>query len=345
MRILVVLSAIVVAVSALVIFYGGGKVAAATLTVNSTADTDDGACDPLATGECTLREAVNLLADGDTIAFAIPGADPGCNGAGVCTILSGDRFDIQSADATVDGYTQPGASPNTLFVGNDAALKIQITSSAPDAVRLQAPRITVQSLVINGSGNGIVLNAGGTDALIRGNFIGTDVTGTADASAGGIGVTGALGGAVIGETIPQSRNVISGLTIGIRLLGNFGNTVQNNYIGTDASGKLALANDEQGIWISASDDNMIGGKTASARNVISGNGGQAVLIGRDLSGGGGAAITASRATTSAPTQPVLNRSPTAPRRLGLMLSISKAVRRITSSAALPGRRKPHLREP
>ena len=63
-------------------------------TVNSSADTDDGSCDPLGQGtgnqDCTLREAINAAnahpnastaeTDRDQIGFAIPSNDPGFNG-------------------------------------------------------------------------------------------------------------------------------------------------------------------------------------------------------------------------------------------------------------------------
>jgi hypothetical protein len=48
-----------------------------------------------------------------------------------------------------------------------------------------------------------------------------------------------------------------------------GNTIQGNYIGTDATGSIARTN-TRGILVNGS-NNLIGGPTASARNVISGN--------------------------------------------------------------------------
>src|SRR5687767_8182520 len=92
---------------------------AATITVNSTTDTvaNDGAC--------TLREALtaantNTASGGmagecaagstaptvDAIGFAIPGAGPH-------TIQPGSALPTISEPALIDGYTEPGASPNT----------------------------------------------------------------------------------------------------------------------------------------------------------------------------------------------------------------------------------------
>jgi YD repeat-containing protein len=56
------------------------------------------------------------------------------------------------------------------------------------------------------------------------------------------------------------------------------NFVQGNYIGTDASGGQKVGNGNSGIYISNAPANNIGGLEAGARNVISGNGGDGILI-------------------------------------------------------------------
>jgi titin len=48
------------------------------------------------------------------------------------------------------------------------------------------------------------------------------------------------------------------------------NIIQGNFLGTDPSGRLALANGEGGILINGSPGNLIGGITAAQRNIISG---------------------------------------------------------------------------
>jgi len=57
---------------------------------------------------------------------------------------------------------------------------------------------------------------------------------------------------------------------GILVAGN-SNTVSGNYIGTDATGKFGRANGADGVLIQNSISTVIGGTSASARNVISGN--------------------------------------------------------------------------
>jgi CSLREA domain-containing protein len=60
---------------------------------------------------------------------------------------------------------------------------------------------------------------------------------------------------------------------GIVLRTNGGNTVQGNYIGTDASGQGDLGNGTAGVFIDRAPNNTVGGTAAEARNVISGNDG------------------------------------------------------------------------
>jgi len=76
----------------------------------------------------------------------------------------------------------------------------------------------------------------------------------------------------IGGTTPGERNVVSGNPgVGIEIR-SVGNIVIGNYIGTDATGTVAMPNDLEGVWIGPGGrDNRIGGSTAKERNVISGN--------------------------------------------------------------------------
>src|SRR5262245_41739468 len=95
-----------------VVVLAAGSATAATFTVNSTADTDDGVCS-MTPGSCTLREALaaaNAAAGADVIAFAIPPLD-----GSVKVIAPASPLPpvIDVAGVTIDGYTQAGAAPNT----------------------------------------------------------------------------------------------------------------------------------------------------------------------------------------------------------------------------------------
>ena len=135
--------------------------------------------------------------------------------------------------------------------------------------------------VISGNtGPGIVLTDGAANGLIAGNFIGTDITGTASI-ANDIGVLLEKGASnnTIGGTDPTMRNVISGnADSGISILDPLatGNQVLGNFIGTNAAGLAALPNAQHGIFIRDANQNTIGG--ANGGNVISGNAGSGIRI-------------------------------------------------------------------
>jgi titin len=131
--------------------------------------------------------------------------------------------------------------------------------------------------VISGNGRHGVLMYG-TGNFVQGNFIGTDVTGTA-AIGNHFGIKLATGDPsvttdnTVGGTTPGARNVISGNTRWGVLIeeGASGDFVQGNLIGTDATGTVAVGN-EIGVLIDdAGPQNTIGGTIPGARNVISGN--------------------------------------------------------------------------
>ena len=115
---------------------------------------------------------------------------------------------------------------------------------------------------------------------IQGNYIGLEPNGTTVNANNSNGVD--LGGPnnIVGGTGAGERNVLSGnLGSGIAIRSS-GNTVRGNFIGTDAAGVTAKGNGTisgpsrsgAGILIQGeADNNTIGGATAAARNLISGN--------------------------------------------------------------------------
>jgi len=78
-------------------------------------------------------------------------------------------------------------------------------------------------------------------------------------------------------SIDAGNSTVRGLVInssrsnGIFLVTGGGNVIEGNFIGTDVTGTSALGNDFRGVEISQSSNNIIGGTTAAARNIISGN--------------------------------------------------------------------------
>src|SRR5262249_52449770 len=118
--------------------------------------------------------------------------------------------------------------------------------------------------------------------LIQGNLIGTNPNGTVSLGNGTgvlIGFSNAAGNTLGGNT-PGTANLISG-NFGDGVLFNPslgpGNVVMGNLIGTDITGKKALANSQDGIEISGSGV-VIGGTAPGDGNVISGNAGDGILM-------------------------------------------------------------------
>jgi len=127
-------------------------------------------------------------------------------------------------------------------------------------------------------------DAGTANNTVAGNLIGTDVTGTLDLgnTLRGVAVEDGAGSARIGGTSVAARNIISGNgTGGVRITGTgdpaIGSVVIGNYIGTDLTGSLAIANNGFGILMEpGSPGNRIGtdgdGQNDAAEgNLISGN--------------------------------------------------------------------------
>ncbi|MBA3472257.1 MAG: Ig-like domain-containing protein [Rubrobacter sp.] len=269
---------------------------AETFAVNSTGDAGDqsrgnGFCNtaPFQVGtepECTLRAAIeeaNATTAADTISFNI-------GGSGVKTISPASELPRITEAVTIDGYSEPGARPNTLNTGTDAALKIELSGAnavlGAAGLRITGRDSVVKGLIINRFSYGVIIISGtGFSTVmnnkIEGNYIGTDASGTQDLGNAGSGV--AISNApnnTVGGTTAGARNIISGNGDGVSIV--FANATENevlgNYIGTDASGTANLGNSFRGVFIEDASSNTIGGTTAGARNIISGNDEDGVAI-------------------------------------------------------------------
>jgi hypothetical protein len=260
---------------------------AATIIVNDSGDTaaDDGACtlreaitssktnfaSGAGAGECDAGEPPPAI---DTISFAIPGSD-------VHTIAPASPWPRINQAVVIDGYTQPGATPNTLALGDDAVLDIEIDGSALDDNLLTfdagSDGSTVRGLVINRlAGTMFAVNSNGN--AFEGNFLATDPSGMTYLGSSGQLVMNVIGsGNRIGGTTPAARNVIAGTaglgaaTLYLQLGG--GAVIQGNYIGINASGAGALQSGgpTDGIMLNtAGPDILIGGTQPGAGNVILG---------------------------------------------------------------------------
>jgi hypothetical protein len=157
---------------------------------------------------------------------------------------------------------------------------------------MSAGNSTVEGLdITNWGGNGLVLQTNGGDT-VKGNFIGVTPTGNATAGNGTVGGAGlaiaASSNNVVGGLLAD-RNIISGnfntshiLANGIVVSGqSSGNTIMDNYIGTDATGKVAglFGNSGDGILIrGGANANVITTANGTPGNAISGNLGNGIEI-------------------------------------------------------------------
>lgn len=108
--------------------------------------------------------------------------------------------------------------------------------------------------------------------LVLGNFIGTDVTGTAGLGNAQDGVAiFSLNNRVGGETEPE-RNIISANgRNGVHIFAGDSCEVLGNYIGTDVTGTVPLGNREVGVYLTAHDV-AVGGMNSGEGNIIAFNG-------------------------------------------------------------------------
>jgi CSLREA domain-containing protein len=131
--------------------------------------------------------------------------------------------------------------------------------------------------LISGEGHaGIELDSNGN--LVQGNRIGTDATGTGALSNAEFGIhvyfsdDNTIGGTAAGAGNLVSGNVAGGIRLDADGVHPITNTiVQGNRIGTDAGGTTALPNQGHGIYVVAGTNVQIGGASAGARNLVSGN--------------------------------------------------------------------------
>ena len=142
--------------------------------------------------------------------------------------------------------------------------------------------------VISGNAfSGIYISEGrASDNVIIGNYIGTNATGTAPIGNAETGIflqnspNNQIGGVQPGEGNLISGNMLEGIVLldVVDIAGTAGNnTIQGNWIGVDASGAVPIPNEDAGIAILTS-DNLVGGDTEGATNLVSGNGTFGILI-------------------------------------------------------------------
>ena len=185
------------------------------LSTFTVSNTDDHGAGSLRQAIVDANDNANSGGFPDEIDFDIPGS-----GLQVISPLIG--LPPITDPVVIDGYTQPGSSPNTVLDGDSATLLIVLDGSVDpfaDGLQLYAGNSTVRGLVINQFLIGINVSSPGGN-VIEGNFIGTDATGLVDLgnTDAGIDVRDSPDNR-IGGTTPEARNVISGTKVSFLILG------------------------------------------------------------------------------------------------------------------------------
>jgi titin len=227
--------------------------------------------------------------DGIALVFA-SGNMIGGEAAGARNVISGN----DGNGVSLSGFRATGNSVAGNLIGTNAAGTATLENGGDGVLILNAQDNRVggttpaaRNVISGNRKSGVAMRGLATDLpsrnnRVEGNFIGTDATGTAPVPnvSHGIELGAAAVANVVGGTAAGARNIISGNHVdGISFAGgaapalvNSGNAVHGNFVGTDVSGAVGIANGRNGISLfENADDNTVGGTTAAARNVISGN--------------------------------------------------------------------------
>ncbi|MEG3909041.1 DUF4347 domain-containing protein, partial [Microcoleus sp. w2-18aC6] len=266
---------------------------ASVLATYTVTDTLDGA-----TG--SLRNAIQQANSNpglDTINFNIPGTGP-------YTInLFGQALPVITSPVIIDGKSQPGYAGKPL-IELKGSLVQQPASSAnfpyingldlgksPFGGAEDSSGSTIQGLVINGfgkggnSGLGHGIGVQTNNNTIQDNYIGTDISGTTAVAntLAGLRIQSytqnnppnvtPITGNIISRNVISGNEGIGGIFIAGPGSGGVTNTkITGNYIGTDATGTIALGNKGDGIFIlGKNSNNTIGGTAPGEGNIIANN--------------------------------------------------------------------------
>lgn len=136
---------------------------AAVITVTTTNNASP------ASGEVSLLQAIKRAVDGDQIRFNISGAGPHY----IPTPPAGYPL-IKANNLTIDGYSQPGSSPNTnsILAPNNAKIRIVLDSRAGGRLVLaNIPDIPLNGTDVPGYGDsesGMLSIYNATNVTVRG---------------------------------------------------------------------------------------------------------------------------------------------------------------------------------
>ncbi len=242
----------------------------------------------------------SILVEGNDIGTDVTGTVALANGQegiddhGLNNTIGGTAIgagNVISGNAAEGIYQAPGSATTLIqgnFIGTDIAGTVAIPngdqgiSEFSNSDTIGGTSAGTRNVISGNTNDGIHLDPGSVSVLVQGNYIGTNAAGTASLGNGIDGILVNSTSNTIGGSVAGAGNLISGNTedgVEINGAGTSGNVVAGNLIGTDVTGTLAVGNDGDGVEIdSGASGNIIGGTTASARNIISGNADSGVEI-------------------------------------------------------------------
>ena len=191
------------------------------------------------------------------------------------------------------GSLGPPATGNQVqgnYIGTAASGTAALKNGSYGLLLSNAPANTIGGTA---AGAGNVISANGSSGIyvagsaargnqVQGNYIGTTASGAAALGNKSFGVyISNAAGNTVGGVAAGAGNVISAQGhsgIYVSGSGSSGTVVQGNYIGTDKTGTLDLGNAMHGVFFDGAGSGTIGGTTAGARNVISGNDSAGIVL-------------------------------------------------------------------
>ncbi|MEK7794064.1 MAG: right-handed parallel beta-helix repeat-containing protein, partial [Candidatus Hydrogenedentota bacterium] len=282
---------------------------AASVEIGGTGAGDGNTVSGNAGDGISISASNSNLVEGNFIGVNTAGTASLANGGSAISVTAGGAFNQIGGSASgarnvIAGG--PGAlSPHIgLLIDNSPSNVVQGNYIGTNAAGDAAIGTSGQGVFINGSGSigntiggslageGNVISGNGLDGVtilggasgnsIQGNVIGLAADGDAALGNGanGILIDGA-GSTLIGGLVPEARNVISANgEYGIQLANPATDSteIKGNYIGLDATGASDRGNTLAGILAFDTTDTSIGSGEAGGGNVVSGNGGDGIVV-------------------------------------------------------------------
>ena len=218
--------------------------------------------DGLGLGTAVNANGLSIKAGGTTV-----------RGLAIVNFRSGSGISLNNCDNNViqGNYIGIGANGTTARQNQRG---VQLTSSSNNLIG--GTTAAARNVISGNSNNALEIN-GGTANAIQGNFIGTNAAGTAELhNSTAVAIFTTSIDNLIGGTAAGAGNLISGNQSGGIVTSGNSTRIQGNLIGTDVTGTKKIPNS---TGISANGQNiLVGGVTAGARNVISGNSSDGVSI-------------------------------------------------------------------